>query len=233
MTTRMSRTRQQSGPLPLERLSSPPDAADHHREAKTKQAGADNRAGDLRPHDVRLAVGQHERGEDQFGEAAEADIEQAAERRAYLDGHLLRRPPDPVREDPDRDRASHEHPDRRRAAEVTEPRGDRDREQQRERDRELPQHGAAARRRVARADEAMAWAFSGRSATRCERAWIVRRSCRPAWRPTWPPWPSATSAPARHPRVHARPAATQHSKLSSRGWPPRDAHPSILDPYSN
>ena len=108
-----------------------PEAADEYGDAEEQEAGADDRAGDLRLHDARLRLAQHEQREHEFGGVAEADVEQAADRAAGVLGDLLGAAPHPVGEDADRDETAEENP--ARAGEVEMMQRERERHEQQQR----------------------------------------------------------------------------------------------------
>ena len=91
------------------------DAAATHQDgdAEEQQGGADDRTGNLRLHDLRLRMRQHEQRQHQFGSIAEADIQQAPNGAAGMLGHLLGGVPHPVGQHPDRDETGQENPLRR------------------------------------------------------------------------------------------------------------------------
>ena len=60
---------------------------------------------------VDLPLAQHEHGQHQFGHAAEADVEQPADRLPDMRRDLLGAAPHPVGQHRDRERAGGEHPD--------------------------------------------------------------------------------------------------------------------------
>ena len=114
---------EQAGPGPVEGLSIPPDAADQHREPEPEQAGPHDRACQLGLDHLRFPVCKHEQREDDFGNAAETDVQKAADRWAGPFGHLLGGAPGPVGEHRDGCRPREEDPERRSADEVFEREG--------------------------------------------------------------------------------------------------------------
>ena len=130
--------RQLAGALALEGLARPAGTADDHREPETEQARADDRAGELGTHDLRLAGRQDEQREDEFGEAAEADVEQAADGRADVFGDLLGGPAHPVRQHGNGHRAGKEHGDLRDTDDVVQDGSNRDDDEEDQRQPEPP-----------------------------------------------------------------------------------------------
>jgi len=71
-----------------ERLPLVPQPAGQGGNAKEQQRRTDDRAGDLRLHDLSLRLRQHEQRQHQFGCVAKAHIQQAADRGAGVHGDL-------------------------------------------------------------------------------------------------------------------------------------------------
>ena len=90
-------TRERPGLGAIEAQRLPPDRTDDDRDAQTEEAGTDDRSGDLRADDVGVAIEQHEERQDQLREAAEADVQQPADRGAEAVRELFGRPSHPVR----------------------------------------------------------------------------------------------------------------------------------------
>ena len=133
MTTRMSRLDSRPARSRLKCSAVAPNPADDDRDTQPKQARADDRSGDLRPDHVRLAPGQDEDREDEFGHAAEADVQQPADRLTHARGHVLGRAPHPVGQHGYGRGARQEHGDGRAAGQEFQCRRDREREQKQER----------------------------------------------------------------------------------------------------
>jgi hypothetical protein len=124
--------RKQASTLALETQFLAPDPADDDRNPQPEQGGAYDGARNLGANHVGLAPGQDEDRQDELGDAAEADVEQSADRLTEVRGNMLGRPPHPVGQHGDGHGARQEHGNRRAAIEELERRRDRQCEQKQE-----------------------------------------------------------------------------------------------------
>ena len=77
-----------------------------------------------------MAPGEDEKGEHQFGDVAEAYVQQAADRAAGMLGELLGGAAEPVGEHGNGDRTAYEDPNGRRIDEMAQGKGQRNEQQQ-------------------------------------------------------------------------------------------------------
>ena len=108
------------------------------------QAGPHERAGDLRLYHRGLSAQEPEQRQDELGDAAEADGEQAADGRPDPVGELIGGASDPLRQDGDGQRAGGEGQERRGPDEVLQPRRDRDEDEKDGEDRSRQTRADAA-----------------------------------------------------------------------------------------
>jgi hypothetical protein len=115
----------------VEGLPRPPDAANQCGNSEEQQRRPDDRAGDLRLYHPGLRLGEDEERQHQFGDVAEADVEEPADGAAGPLRQLLGGSTHPVGKDADRGGPGDENPDRHCIEQVAQRKRQRNKEKER------------------------------------------------------------------------------------------------------